>query len=195
MSKTIVKPTILGIMLCVFSIGMLFGITTSQTNVLAENDLVPDWVKNNAGWWSDGQITEVDYLQGIEWLISEGIIQVPAAEAIYQSKINDLQNEIDDIQNRLDEIDVSKASIKVVHLQDGENGWIPDEQRRDFGISESSLTNESIIILTPHHTNPYNMQSDCEVNMINPDQRFQISCNGRDIPYDGAELNYAIINP
>jgi hypothetical protein len=38
---------------------------------------VPGWVKNNAGWWAEGTISETEFLSGIEFLINDGIIQVP----------------------------------------------------------------------------------------------------------------------
>ena len=38
----------------------------------------PSWIKNNAGWWADGTISESEFLSGIEFLIADGIIQVPA---------------------------------------------------------------------------------------------------------------------
>ena len=38
---------------------------------------VPSWVKNNAGWWADGNISENEFLSGIEFLIKDGIISVP----------------------------------------------------------------------------------------------------------------------
>jgi len=37
---------------------------------------IPKWVKNNAGWWADSLISERDFLQGIQYLIKNGIIQV-----------------------------------------------------------------------------------------------------------------------
>ena len=37
---------------------------------------VPDWVKNNAGWWAEGIISETEFLSGIEFLINDGIIIV-----------------------------------------------------------------------------------------------------------------------
>ena len=43
----------------------------------ASENKVPDWVKNNAGWWADGSISQSDFLKGIEFLIKDGIIQVP----------------------------------------------------------------------------------------------------------------------
>jgi len=34
-------------------------------------------VKNNAKWWSEGSITETDYVKSLEYLITQGIIQIP----------------------------------------------------------------------------------------------------------------------
>ena len=41
---------------------------------------VPDWIKNNAGWWADGQIPDSAFIQGIQFLIKEGIMimEIPA---------------------------------------------------------------------------------------------------------------------
>lgn len=38
---------------------------------------VPTWIKTNAGWWADGQIGDSDFVQGIQFLIKEGILAVP----------------------------------------------------------------------------------------------------------------------
>ena len=42
---------------------------------------IPKWVKNNAGWWADGQIDDRTFADGIEFLIKQGIIVVPATES------------------------------------------------------------------------------------------------------------------
>jgi plastocyanin len=39
---------------------------------------VPDWVKNNAKWWSDGTISDSDFATGLEYLIKENVINVPS---------------------------------------------------------------------------------------------------------------------
>ena len=41
---------------------------------------IPNWVKNNAGWWANGQIPDSAFIQGIEFLIKEEIIVVPILE-------------------------------------------------------------------------------------------------------------------
>ena len=37
---------------------------------------IPMWVRNNASWWSEGQLTDVDFANGIKYLISAGLIKV-----------------------------------------------------------------------------------------------------------------------
>ncbi len=44
-------------------------------NVQAEN-LVPDWIKNNAGWWADGTVDDTTFLNGITYLLENEIINV-----------------------------------------------------------------------------------------------------------------------
>ena len=39
--------------------------------------MVPDWVKNNAGWWADGAIDDAAFVQGIQFLISNKILDIP----------------------------------------------------------------------------------------------------------------------
>ena len=42
--------------------------------------VLPDWLKNNASWWSADEITDDDFFLGIEFLISEGFIVLPPNE-------------------------------------------------------------------------------------------------------------------
>jgi len=37
---------------------------------------IPNWFKNNAEWWSEGKITDVDFTNSIEFLVKNGIIRV-----------------------------------------------------------------------------------------------------------------------
>ena len=38
---------------------------------------IPDWIKNNAGWWSTDQIDDNTFVQGIEYLIKNDILVIP----------------------------------------------------------------------------------------------------------------------
>jgi len=37
---------------------------------------IPSWIKNNAEWWSQGLITDDDFVKGIQYLVEQGIILV-----------------------------------------------------------------------------------------------------------------------
>jgi hypothetical protein len=49
---------------------------TSIQNSPQKHVLIPSWIKNNAKWWSDGQIKDLEFLKGIEYLVKEDIIKV-----------------------------------------------------------------------------------------------------------------------
>ena len=57
-----------------FFIVILISMIIPQT--FAEQYLVPGWIKNNAGWWADGQIDDSAFVSGLQWLISNGIMKI-----------------------------------------------------------------------------------------------------------------------
>ena len=62
-----------------FLIIFLIGIIVTP-NAFAETTNVPAWIKNNAGWWASDQITDSDFVLGLQWLITEGIMSIPPTE-------------------------------------------------------------------------------------------------------------------
>jgi hypothetical protein len=46
---------------------------------------IPQWIKNNAAWWSEGTITDSDFLNGIEFLIQNNILKIQGVENNSQS--------------------------------------------------------------------------------------------------------------
>jgi len=43
----------------------------------AGSDLgIPQWIRDNAKWWSEGLITDQDYVNGLQYLIQQGILRV-----------------------------------------------------------------------------------------------------------------------
>jgi hypothetical protein len=51
-------------------------IPPAETSESPESQQVPAWIKNNAGWWADGQIDDNSFVSGIQYLIKVGIIIV-----------------------------------------------------------------------------------------------------------------------
>lgn len=47
-----------------------------SNDVVSQDDKIPDWIKNNAGWWADGQIDDNSFVEGIQFLIKEGFMKL-----------------------------------------------------------------------------------------------------------------------
>ena len=55
-------------------------ITALKSVETSVSSMVPSWFKNNAEWWADGVISDENFVNGIQFLIKEGILRVPATE-------------------------------------------------------------------------------------------------------------------
>ena len=55
----------------------LDGSTPPVSTPPAKTQEIPSWIKNNAGWWAAGDIDDSSFVQGIQFLIKEGIMKIP----------------------------------------------------------------------------------------------------------------------
>jgi hypothetical protein len=62
--------------------------TESQT--ISSAKLVPDWVKNNAKWWSEDLIEDADFVNGIEYLIKKQIIGIDNKKILSNVPLEDV---------------------------------------------------------------------------------------------------------
>jgi hypothetical protein len=76
----------------IFTISLI-GLFSFSVTVSATDSSIPEWVKNNAKWWSEGTISESDYITALEYLIQNGIINLPtpitevtAAQTMYSDE-------------------------------------------------------------------------------------------------------------
>jgi hypothetical protein len=70
------NPLILSI-LFVISIVCIIGFSFTAH---ASDAVIPDWVKNTAKWWAEDSISEDDYVKSLEYLILNGVIDIPITE-------------------------------------------------------------------------------------------------------------------
>lgn len=54
---------------------------TFTVTIQAKSIVIPDWIKNVAGFWCDGEIEDSSFVEGIQYLIENKVIIVPAASA------------------------------------------------------------------------------------------------------------------
>ena len=49
---------------------------TTENNLDSTSDEIPSWIKGNAEFWAQGLISDDDFLNGIQYLVQQGIIKV-----------------------------------------------------------------------------------------------------------------------
>ncbi len=54
--------------------------TPVQQSPASDLTTIPGWVKNNAKFWSEGTITDKDFVSGIQYLIKQEIIKIPPTD-------------------------------------------------------------------------------------------------------------------
>ena len=84
----------------------IIGVVGFSITASAADSSIPEWIKNNAKWWSEGSITETDYIKSLEYLITQGIIQIP----IPITEVTAAQTALSDDE---------RAQSFVVHFSDG----------------------------------------------------------------------------
>jgi len=67
------------------------SIITEDQNVSSSAGLVPNWVKNNAKWWSEDLIGDTDFLNGLDYLIEGQIIKIDNKKILGKVPLEDIK--------------------------------------------------------------------------------------------------------
>ncbi|MDH3678235.1 MAG: hypothetical protein OEQ12_08045 [Nitrosopumilus sp.] len=50
-------------------------ITNNESSHTTTSELqTPHWIKNTAGWWADGLVSDTEFVEGLEHLVNNGVI-------------------------------------------------------------------------------------------------------------------------
>ena len=52
---------------------------------------VPDWIKNNANWWSENLIGDTDFINGLQYLIEHKIIKIDNKKILGKAPLEDIK--------------------------------------------------------------------------------------------------------
>ncbi len=69
-----------------------FDFELSESTVKPEpaKEKVPGWIKNNAKWWADGSIDDKSFVQGIQFMIKNKIMDIPNTATTSESSVNEI---------------------------------------------------------------------------------------------------------
>lgn len=98
-------------------------------SAFAQEDTIPDWVKGIAGWWAEDKISESEFINAMEFLITQKVIT--------PSIVTELQNQVSELQEKLDS---AQKRISSLEQQLSELGTVPSYS--DVNVSEPDLNTE-----------------------------------------------------
>ena len=76
------------LILKIFSISILVIMLASVSTNFANAENVPSWIKNNALWYGQGEISETEFLNSIKFLIENGILVLENDNELIQDQIS-----------------------------------------------------------------------------------------------------------
>ena len=64
---------------------------------------IPAWIKNNAAWWSEGQIDDASFVSGIKYMIENGIMEISQSNTpVNNMSLDDLYQENQEFREYFD---------------------------------------------------------------------------------------------
>ena len=84
----------------------------NRTNEFQSKNSVPEWVKNTAGWWATDAISENEFVNAIEFLVKNAIINVNE-----KNDQNDICININELSKKIDKKNVEKLCQKFYDLE------------------------------------------------------------------------------
>ena len=79
-------------------VSMIAFLFSTVQQVSAQENSVPDWIRQVAGWWYEGSVSTDEYLSSIKWLIENDVISVigiAMAQTDPEKPVQELQVESD----------------------------------------------------------------------------------------------------
>ncbi len=114
---------------------MLGGIT--MTSSYAQDSNIPNWIKNTAGWWANGEVEDAEFFSLIEFLVDKEIITIPNNRDDSQ-RVQELENELSNLKSQTI-IDIQNA------YEDGfKDGYADKPVEQSIVIENEQVTNEVI---------------------------------------------------
>ena len=62
-----------------------------QSQTTSSSKSVPDWIKNNASWWSEDLIGDIDFINGLQYLIEHKIIKIDNKKILGKVPLEDIK--------------------------------------------------------------------------------------------------------
>ena len=96
-------------------VGSVLVISTLGNYIEAQEEAIPDWIKGVAGLWAEDEITDLEFIDALEFLINQSIIQIDDSK-----QVQELKNEIKRLESKIASQEQDNAYSTVPSASDFE---------------------------------------------------------------------------
>jgi len=114
--------------------------------------LVPDWVKNSAGWWATDQISDADFINGLKYLINNGIFGIDNKNIKGKVPIEDVKFSSAWVVDNDNLVFVSSSFFEVY----GTNGDCVTKRIPNSDLVTTNIWKSNMLGLNPNKIDQYN---------------------------------------
>lgn len=119
---------------------------TSFSITYGEDDEIPDWIKEIAGFWSEDKISDSEFSQGIKFLIENEIIRISEMEKLKQEN-EELRAENISLTYQLEEMKTGEDSKLRISLHTNKSIYQANDDIMIFGTVSHLVDNHQVGIV------------------------------------------------
>lgn len=101
------KKFVFALVIATTTIAILASSLSFSNTAEAQSGKIPEWIQNIALFWGDGQISESEFVNALEFLGDEGILKLPAAES---AEAQEISTSIRELEQRIEEVEAKQTS-------------------------------------------------------------------------------------
>jgi len=107
------KKSVFALVIAIATIAILTSSISLSNTAEAQSGKIPEWIQNIALFWGEGQISESEFVNALEFLGEEGILKLPAAESAeaqeISASIRELEQRIEEVESRQTTPELNKS--------------------------------------------------------------------------------------
>jgi len=107
MTKT--KTSVFTLIVTIAAIGLLTSSGLVSNEVNGQSTTVPTWIQNVANFWSNGEVSDDEFVNAMTFLVEEGIMDLPNVVSPVEAQT--ITSSLEDMNERLEKIEEQKAVV------------------------------------------------------------------------------------
>jgi len=146
---------------------VIFG-GISVMSINAQEEALPAWIQNVAGFWSNGDVSDSEFVSAMEFLVDQGIMNLPNTMSTAEAQT--ITGALSDMEQRIEKIETQTPSVSGTTLSAPSTPSVPPVDDVSYSpICPSNMVQhwDKVVFKTTDDTNFLTTNKDIEHKIIN----------------------------